>query len=77
MSLTIFVCDPWESYLQQLAIDSDREWLEHERQEDLDHEEMLRAEFFEALEADEITEDDWPWWADKPWDVEYPQVFAT
>lgn len=44
--LTMFVCDPWESYLLQLQADSDREWLEREREEDLDREQELADELF-------------------------------
>jgi hypothetical protein len=43
---TMFVCDPWESYLLQLQADSDREWLEREREEDLDREQELMDELF-------------------------------
>jgi hypothetical protein len=72
VKLVIFVCDPWESYIRSLMADGDRQEIEWNRDEDLEREAQLAAEFVEEPDAGE----DWPWYADLPYEVCEPQVFG-
>ena len=71
MMLTFWSCNPEQAMYDQLARDCDREWLEWQREQDDDEDELLAAEFMEDPDAAE-----WPWWLDLPYEVQQPQVFG-
>lgn len=64
MTFTYFACNITAGMHAQLAADTDRAWLEYERQQDLEHEEQLARD---AVEDDET--DQWPWYADSPIEI--------
>jgi hypothetical protein len=72
VELTIFLCDPEAAYIRQLSDDMDRQELERDREADVEHERELAAEFLDP----EAGEDDWPWYADLPYEICEPQVFT-
>lgn len=75
---TMFVCnDMEEAWIASICAQGEREMAEWERQEDIDREQELRTEFFEDLEGGSIDPDDWPWYADAPYEVQLPEVFET
>lgn len=78
---SIFVCEsPWESYLEQLQIESDRQQEELERQEDLDREEVLAHEAvidLEAAGAGAELENYVPFYADEVAETMEPEVFTV
>ena len=92
MSLQIWFCNPWESYLAQLEWESDQQQLEMEKEEDLDREAELASEVFASFGPDDsqddgidepddttepdavVTDEDWPWYADVPLEIQEPEV---
>lgn len=71
MSITVFTCDPWESYIHQLIALGDREQAERDLDDDLAHEHDLGRAWLRGT-----SECPWPWYADKPYIVCRPQVFT-
>lgn len=72
--MQIWICNPWASYMRQLELDNDREWLEHEKAEDLEHEEQLARDHVEDMCDGFVDEDDWPDYADLPSSVIEPEI---
>lgn len=68
--MTLFVCNPEAAYIAQLEADHARAEIDRERDADLEHEDDLAREHLED------GGDDWPWFADDPHVVSYPEIFA-
>jgi hypothetical protein len=79
--LSMFVCDsPWESYLDQLQAETDRQQEELERQEDLDQEKVLAREAvidLEAAGAGAELEHYVPFYADEVLEIMESEIFTA
>lgn len=70
--LTLFICDPWESYMRQLEAQNDRDYAAFEFQEDLDQEEVLARQYVEDTE--DGLEPEWPEYAKSPIEIVEPEI---
>lgn len=73
----IYAChdieERWYEYLSNL--DDQRE-QERDAEDDLEHEHALMHAHVDDLSSGVSTDEDWPFYADKPYIVVYPQVFT-
>lgn len=58
--ITIFVCNPWDSYMDQLQAQSDEEWAEHELEMNFEDAQTLRARAPAMFEERAVTDPFWP-----------------
>lgn len=67
--VTIFLCDPWESYIRQLERESEEQYVRYEAELDLEHERELGRAWLSGE-----GECPWPWYADRPYAVQRSKI---
>lgn len=76
--LTIFIChgDFEEAWAESICAEQDRQWMEYERDEDLELEARLGLLAILDAEEDGCDPDDYlPEYASRPYEIQMPEVF--
>lgn len=67
--VTVFQCDPWEQYLEQLVEQGAADQRDADLEADLEHECNLAQEWINGEGGRP-----WPWYSNRPYEVQEPEI---
>lgn len=67
--VTVFRCDPWERYIEQLVEQGEAEQHQADLEADLEHEHFLARQWINGEGGRP-----WPWYADRPYEIVEPEI---